>query len=188
MPGPSPAGDGRRDHVPPEEILHQASLLKTGAELRGHGERILVTDDEEVLALMVERALVVLGYVAEFTTLPAKALEMVRADPQRFDLVLTDQTMPEMTGLDLAGRILEIRPGMPIVMMTGFTAPLMTERVAAAGVRELLLKPMTLQSLGAAVHAALSGASGSHQGSNSPESGPTAGPRPGARPPQLVGA
>jgi CheY-like chemotaxis protein len=161
---------------------------KAGAAPHGLGERILVIDDEEVLALMVQRALGALGYVSEYTMLPAKALEMVRADPQRFDLVLTDQTMPAMTGLDLAARIREIRPGLPVVMMTGYTAPRLTERVEAAGIRELLLKPMTMQSLGIAVHAALSGAPGGYRGPNPPEADPIEGPPPAARPPHLVGA
>jgi PAS domain S-box-containing protein len=121
----------------------------------GGGERILVVDDEEVLALLLQRALTALGYKAEFATQPEEALALVRADPQRFALVLTDQTMPTMTGLLLASNLLEIRPGLPVIMMTGYTAPRMSERVAAAGIRGLLLKPITMQALGAAVHAAL---------------------------------
>jgi PAS domain S-box-containing protein len=122
---------------------------------RGNGERILVVDDEEVLALLLERALTTIGYKTEFVTNPAEALARVEADPHHFDLVLTDQTMPTMTGLDLASSIRDIRPGLPVIMMTGYTAPRMTERVAAAGVQNLLLKPITLYALGVAVHAAI---------------------------------
>jgi CheY-like chemotaxis protein len=86
---------------------------------RGHGERILVVDDEEVLALLLQRALTALGYEVEFTTQPAAALDLVRADPERFALVLTDQTMPSMTGLLLATNVRQIRPDLPVIMMTG---------------------------------------------------------------------
>ncbi len=126
-----------------------------GPVMRGNGERILVIDDEEVLALLLQRALTTLGYEAEFSTRPEDALARVRADPHRFALVLTDQTMPSMTGLLLASNLREIRPGIPVIMMTGYTAPRMSERVAAAGIHNLLLKPITIHSLGVAVHAAL---------------------------------
>ncbi len=125
---------------------------------RGHGERILVIDDEEVLAVLVQKTLTELGYDAVFTTLPEAALELVLADPRRFALVLTDQTMPAMTGLILASRLREIRPDLPVIVMTGYTAPLLYERVEAAGVRELMLKPVTVRSLAISVNAALTDA------------------------------
>jgi PAS domain S-box-containing protein len=161
---------------------------KEGTTPRGNGERILVLDDEEVLALLVQRALVQLGYDAVFATEPRVALDMVRADPGRFALVLTDQTMPTMTGLQLSSELRLIRPELPVIMMTGYTAPHMAERVAAAGIRELLLKPVTMRSLGLSVHAALTGVPGGSPGSTPPYFPPTAGPPPAARSPQPVGA
>ena len=124
----------------------------------GHGERILVIDDEEVLAVLVQKTLAELGYDAVFTTQPEAALELVLADPRRFALVITDQTMPAMTGLILASRLREIRPELPVIVMSGYTAPLLYERVEAAGVRELMLKPVTVRSLATSVHAALTAA------------------------------
>jgi CheY-like chemotaxis protein len=135
----------------------------------GHGERILVVDDEEVLAVLVQRALTQLGYQAEFLTEPSAAVDRVRSDPLRFALVLTDQTMPAMTGLLLAAEIRKINPRLPVLMMTGYTAPLLSGRAKAAGIRELLLKPVTLHSLGVAVHRALSTATPFR----SPPGGPT---------------
>jgi len=108
---------------------------------RGHGERILVVDDEAPLAGLCEKTLASLGYEAEFTTQPADALAMVEADPQRFALVLTDQVMPGMCGLTLANQLLRACPGLPIILMTGFTASLTDEDVKAAGIRQLLLSP-----------------------------------------------
>jgi PAS domain S-box-containing protein len=123
---------------------------------RGHGERILFVDDEELLVRLGQSSLAALGYEVEVATRPATALAMLRADPQRFAVVVTDHTMPGMTGLSLAIELLQIRPGLPIIMTTGYSASLTPERIKAAGIRQLLLKPTTLHSLGSAVHAALS--------------------------------
>jgi PAS domain S-box-containing protein len=122
---------------------------------RGRGERILVVDDEESLAGLGRKTLTALGYEVEVATMPMAALAMVHTDPKRFAVVLTDQTMPGMTGLGLATRLREIRPDLPIILMTGFSAALTSERAEAAGVRQILLKPVTIHSLGLAVHNAL---------------------------------
>jgi len=121
----------------------------------GHGERILFVDDEELLARLGQKTLVALGYEVEVAMQPAAALAMVRSDPKHFALVITDQTMPGMTGLVLASRLRQIRADLPIIMTTGHSLSLTAERVEAAGISQLLLKPTTLHSLGAAVHAAL---------------------------------
>ena len=134
-----------------------AAAEEGGAVARGAGERVLVVDDEEVLARLAQMTLTALGYEVEFATGSAAALALVRADPGRFALVLTDQTMPGMTGLVLAGQLREIRPGLPVILTTGFTQSLTTERLEAAGVCQLLLKPTTILSLATAVHAALAG-------------------------------
>lgn len=89
------------------------------------------------------------------TTKPAAALAMVRAAPERFALVFTDQTMPGMTGLSLATELRQIRADLPIILTTGYSSSLAPERVEAAGICQLLLKPTTIRSLGSAVHAAL---------------------------------
>jgi PAS domain S-box-containing protein len=123
---------------------------------RGHGERLLFVDDEELLALLGQKTLAALGYEVEFTTQSKTALAMVRADPSRFALVFTDQTMPEMTGLALATQLRAIRPGLPIILTTGYGLSLTPERLAAAGIGQLLLKPTTLHSLATAVQMALS--------------------------------
>ena len=122
----------------------------------GHGERLLFVDDEEPLVRLGQKTLTALGYEVEVATRPATALAMVRADPQRFALVVTDQTMPGMTGLILASQLLQIRPGLPIILTTGYRASLTSEGVEAAGIRQLLIKPTSIPALGAAVHAALS--------------------------------
>jgi PAS domain S-box-containing protein len=121
----------------------------------GHGQRILFVDDEEVLALLGKKNLELLGYVVESSTNVTAALNTVLAHPQQFDLVITDQTMPGMTGTDFAKELLQIRPDLPIILTTGYAANLTLERVRALGIQDLLLKPHTLHSLGSAVHRVL---------------------------------
>jgi PAS domain S-box-containing protein len=133
-----------------------AAAVEQAPVPRGQGERILFVDDEDMLVRFGQKTLTALGYEVEVTTQPALALAMVRADPQRFALVITDQTMPGMTGFILASTLLQIRPGLPIILMTGYSASLTAAQVEAAGIRQLLLKPTTVHSLGTAVHAALS--------------------------------
>jgi PAS domain S-box-containing protein len=123
---------------------------------RGQGERILVVDDEQAVTEIIELILETLGYEVEHASLAETAIAMVRADPLRHALVLTDQTMPGMTGTTLAAQLQLIRPGLPIILMTGYSAVLTPEKVRALGIRQLLHKPASYEAIGAAVHAALS--------------------------------
>jgi len=91
---------------------------------RGH-ERILFIDDEEELAAMADEMLTDLGYRVTSKTKAREALALFRLDPSRFDLIITDQTMPEMTGVDLAKEILAIRADMPIIICARVIAPLL---------------------------------------------------------------
>jgi PAS domain S-box-containing protein len=118
----------------------------------GHGEQILVIDDEELLARLGKETLIKLGYLADTLTEPEAALALVRANPSRYALVLTDQTMPGMTGLALAEAIRQARPGLPVILMTGFSGSISAERIEAAGICRLLLKPASMFELGTAVH------------------------------------
>ena len=152
------AGTEFRLYFPAHAGEATALAAEEGPVPRGDGERILFVDDEELLVRLAQKTLAGLGYEVEVATHPEAALAMLRADPQRFALVLTDQTMPGMTGLLLASQVQQIRPGLPIILMTGYSASLTSERVEAAGVRQLLFKPTSISSLGAAVHAALASA------------------------------
>jgi len=135
-----------------------AALPATDRELtpRGHGERILLVDDEEPLVRLGQKTLAALGYEVATATQPEAALALVRADPQRFSLVVTDQTMPRMSGLELASQLRRIRPCLPIILTTGYSLSLTPERLEAAGIRHLLLKPSTIPALATAVHDVLS--------------------------------
>ena len=99
---------------PPSDAVSDETL-PTGAE------RILFVDDEESLVEVGEEILAELGYEVMSQTSSAEALALLRDDPSRFDVVITDQTMPELTGLELAKEILAIRPDLPVILCTGFS-------------------------------------------------------------------
>jgi PAS domain S-box-containing protein len=109
---------------------------------RGAGETVLLVDDEEPLVRLGEEMIAGLGYEPVGFTSSTAALAAFRAAPQRFHAVLSDEAMPERTGSELAREILRIRPDIPIVLMTGFVGPALTERAVEVGVREVLAKPL----------------------------------------------
>jgi CheY-like chemotaxis protein len=91
---------------------------------------------------LAEEMLAALGYEAVGFDQSATALEAFRANPDRFDLVLADDLMPEMTGTELAGALHQIRPGLPIILMTGGGRQIGAYRLQAAGIREVVRKPL----------------------------------------------
>jgi PAS domain S-box-containing protein len=110
-------------------------------------ERILFVDDEELLVEVGVEMLKDLGYDAVGTTHPLQALEKFKSRPQGFDLVITDMTMPGMTGDQLSARIQHCRPDIPIIISSGFSKRMSAERAAALGIRAFLMKPVTVQKL-----------------------------------------
>jgi signal transduction histidine kinase/ActR/RegA family two-component response regulator len=108
----------------------------------GHGETVLLVDDETSLVALGEEMLAVLGYEPIGFRESTAALAAFHADPERFDLVLTDEVMPEMTGTELATALHQVRPDLPIVLMTGHVGPTQSGALAAAGIREVLKKPL----------------------------------------------
>ena len=133
---------------------HGASDAAPEAQERaphGNGETILLVDDEEPLVRLGEEALAELGYEPTGFTSAAAALEALRADPGRFDIVLSDESMPDMTGSELAAEIRRLRPEMPIVLMSGFVTPALTARAQALGGVEVLGKPLAGRDLARAL-------------------------------------
>ena len=106
-------------------------------------ERILFVDDEEALVEMGEEILAELGYDVTSRMNGREALALFRLDPSRFDLVISDQTMPELTGIDLAKEIMVIRPDMRVILCTGFSYLVDADGAKAAGIRAFLMKPLT---------------------------------------------
>jgi PAS domain S-box-containing protein len=105
-------------------------------------ERILIVDDEESMADIGRRRLERLGYQVEARTDPREALDLFRAAPDQFDLVITDMTMPHITGDNLVKEILNIRPDMPTILCTGFSEKIDEEKAKQIGVREYIEKPI----------------------------------------------
>jgi PAS domain S-box-containing protein len=113
---------------------------------RGKG-CILYVDDEEPIASLGREMLDSLGYEVTIRCSSHDALEVFRAHPERFDMVITDMTMPNMTGANLAREMLKIRPGIPIILTTGFSERINEEEAKRIGIREFLMKPVSLSSL-----------------------------------------
>ncbi len=129
-----------------DEQLRKPALPDQERLLSG-GENILVVDDEEAIVQSVTEFLRDMGYnVTAMESSPA-ALSEFRNSPQDFDLVITDMTMPFLTGFDLAREMIQVRPEIPIILCTGFGAEVSREESAAVGIRKILHKPMDLVDL-----------------------------------------
>ena len=125
---------------------------------RGEGQHVLLVEDEPSLARMSTRRLEALGYRVTSDTDAPHALETFRAAPRTFDLVISDYLMPRMVGLEFAREVHNIRPDLPIVLLTGYIEELPPETILASGVRRLISKPATIEELGRAMHEVLAGA------------------------------
>lgn len=110
-------------------------------------ETILFVDDEQALAIMSEQMLDLLGYHAVTRTSSVEAFELFQHDPYRFDLVITDMTMPNMTGEKLAGKILEIRPDIPVILCTGYSEQITEQRAKLLDIRAFVMKPLVMKDL-----------------------------------------
>lgn len=108
---------------------------------RGH-EHILIVDDEAFLVKVTQRQLENLGYRVTGTTDSKDALKKIRTDPDGFDLLITDQTMPGLTGADLARAVKELKPTMPIILCTGHSSVLTKEKSQAMGIDRYIGKPV----------------------------------------------
>ncbi|MBN2298563.1 MAG: PAS domain S-box protein, partial [Deltaproteobacteria bacterium] len=117
--------------------------------------RILFVDDEEGVIASGKEILENIGYTITPTTSASEALEIFRSGPDAFDLILTDMTMPKMTGIELSRQMLAIRPDIPIVLCTGSDIGVTPDIIRAAGIREMVMKPMTTNELAEAVYNAL---------------------------------
>ena len=120
-------------------------------------EKILVVDDEETLASMAGEMLHNLGYTVEIMTSSAEALRCFLSRPYAYDLLITDQTMPEMSGMELAREVLGQRPSMPVVLHTGYSAAIDGGEAKRIGIRELMLKPLSMTNLALTVRRVLDG-------------------------------
>jgi two-component system cell cycle sensor histidine kinase/response regulator CckA len=127
--------------------------------VKGQG-RILVVDDEKMLASMVQRMLTGLGYETSAFTDSSEALAAFKTQPDAFDLVITDHFMPGMNGIELATQMLEIRPELSIIMLTGYSEKVTPRQAEAVGVKRYLLKPIERHELSKIIHEVMDQAQG----------------------------
>ena len=122
---------------------------------RGNGETVMIVDDERALVTLAEETLAELGYEPVGFDSSVAALQAFRAEPRRFDLVLTDEMMPELTGTELAREIRQLRPEISIILMSGYSDTQLSERAQAAGVIDVLRKPLVRRDIAEPVARAL---------------------------------
>jgi CheY-like chemotaxis protein len=116
---------------------------------RGNGERVLLVEDEAPLLAGTAEVLSRLGYEPVPFSDSRAALAAFEAAPGKFDVVVTDEVMPGLTGTGLAGMVRRHRPELPIVLVSGYSGPLLTQQALAAGVSELLTKPLQSREIAA---------------------------------------
>jgi CheY-like chemotaxis protein len=109
---------------------------------RGHGETVMIVDDEQPLVELAEEVVARLGYEPVGFASSTAALAAFRATPARFNVILTDEMMPELVGTELARQILRICPSIPILMMSGRAVAPLLDRATDAGIAEVLPKPL----------------------------------------------
>jgi CheY-like chemotaxis protein len=129
----------------------KTSALPTGTE------RILFVDDEEMLVELARDMLESLGYHVTVANHPADAWSLFLEDPSQFDLVITDQTMPDATGVTLAREMLRVREEMPIILWTGYSEVVSADKAKEAGICQFLMKPMVKKELAETIRRVLDG-------------------------------
>jgi CheY-like chemotaxis protein len=155
----SEEGKGTAFHLlfPILEDRSQGVVRATVEEPRRGSETILVVDDEENIRQFVKKSLEHLGYVVVTAKSGREALSIFKEDKVKFDLVVTDKTMSQMSGFVFAQALLAERPDIPVLLCTGFVEKADYLRAAAAGIREIISKPMRGAQLAAAVRKTLDG-------------------------------
>lgn len=152
----SEVGKGTTFHVV-LPLLEQAAEQSAAAEepIPRGTERILLVDDEIGIVNMVNQMLTSLGYRVVSCMRGMEALNAVREDPTRFDLVITDQLMPGMTGMEMIRELHHIRHDIPVLLCTGFSKTVPEQDLRNEGVHEVLMKPIVLRQLAEAIRRTL---------------------------------
>jgi CheY-like chemotaxis protein len=132
---PATTEHGARDQIVDREVH------------RGNGEKILYVDDEEPLVLLMTRLLERFGYEVSGCVEPQEALRIFRSSPLKFDAVISDLAMPNMSGTELAREILQIRPDTPIIITSGYVLAQENDAVRAPGLPDIQLKPDSVEAL-----------------------------------------
>ena len=149
-------GEGSVVHVilPVLDEMVEEEEVRDGALTKGSGNVLFVDDEPEIVKMEAEM-LASLGYDPVVATRSIEALDLFEMDPSAFDVVITDQVMPNMAGTELAERMLAIRPDLPIILCTGFSERVSKEQAEALGISDILLKPVIRRDLARALQKAL---------------------------------
>jgi len=150
------AFSGNEEETSKDVVLFHDTAAKhppLGSQVpRGQGQSVLYVDDEESLVYLITRVLQRLGYRVVGFTDANEALAAFRSDPTAYEAVVTDLSMPSMSGIEFAGHVLQLRPEVPVVMTSGYVRAKDRESIMKTGVRDLLLKPNTVEELGDVLH------------------------------------
>jgi PAS domain S-box-containing protein len=138
-------------YLPEIQQEFSTTQSKTNEAYRTGKETILFVDDEQALVTMSKQMLELLGYRAVTRTSSVEAFELFQHDPYRFDLVITDMTMPNMTGEKLAHKILEIRSDIPVILCTGFSELITEQRAKKLGISAYMMKPLVMRDLASTI-------------------------------------
>jgi len=152
----SVVGEGTAVHV--HFPVHQgisAPVFEEQEAVPKGSEHIFFIDDETVLTEIGSVMLARLGYKVTVSNSSMEALGKFQNQPDQYDLIITDQTMPDMTGAELAHQMLQIRPDIPVILSTGYSSIMTEKKSKEIGIKEYLLKPLTTKDLGAAVRRVL---------------------------------
>lgn len=133
----------------------QEKAFQSESITRGNQESVLIVDDESAILEFGKTMLEGIGYTVATNSSSNSALELFRSDPSAFDLIITDQTMPGLTGIQLAKKLLEIREDLPIILVTGYSETVSPETALSQGIRVYLEKPFTRKALATAIQEAL---------------------------------
>lgn len=129
----------------------QPIILTPKNQIPGGSENILLVDDEEQIARMLKNMLEQMGYSVTARTSSIEALGAFQNRPQKFDLVITDATMPNMDGIELSQELIRIRPDIPIILCTGFSETITQEKALNAGIKEYIMKPVIKENIAQAI-------------------------------------
>jgi CheY-like chemotaxis protein len=141
--------------LPAADGMPSLPAVPTAALPRGDGEIVMIVDDEPALVALAEETLAELGYEPVGFDSSLAALQAFRAEPNRFDLVLSDETMPELTGTELALEIRQLRPDASVMLMSGYSDMHLIERAQSAGIIDVLRKPLVRRDIAESVARAL---------------------------------
>ena len=131
-------------YFPVEKHRANKNEIKSEISATANIKTIMLIDDEEPVVSVEKHMLEILGYnVASFTS-SVKAIQIFEENPHQFDMVITDMAMPKISGAELSGRIIKIRPDIPILMCTGFSEKMSEEKAFAIGIKGLLIKPVEI--------------------------------------------